>query len=621
MAVTVPIVADFDSSGVERAKASFGSLSTQIGRAFADVRKTAKQSLGDLEQGLEDSRTAGQKLAAQLAQATTKMSADIKRTAQTADNLAQALGPEMAASLGRSGIERLIRDFTRAGLTLDDIDQSAKELADSLRQLDDVNIGKVNGDLDGMATSVRKVGDETDRSRSVMANFTGNALQEVPGVAGAFGPLNTALGQFAEYATEGGISLKGFASAIGPIAAGAIVIGVVTKGLSQMAEESRKAKERTAELAEEIQTTADALEALNAIDRERNQIIAAGFGGTKDITKSVAALGLTVERFNELAASTPEYLQAWIKAQREAGAGGVDYANVVLGLLNRQRELRDAIADSAAVTTVFGFNQEQATKHMASFVQMATAGVIPAAKQTAMAVGNIDPGSAAGLAVLFGNTATQVGKLNDELETMLGLLDLEDAVDKVDDSLRALEDTQQAVADAATKSAEEQEAALEAQSDQLRQTKRDVAEYALEVLGLPEEQVTAILAELDTASAESVRKKLDLIAKLRVATFEPRVKGTGRTFVQTVDGENAYGGGVSAKRTYLVGEQGPELFVPQGAGQIVPNHRLMPAASGGGTVVNVTVNGALDPVSTAAQIRDILQFDADRRGSSNLLGV
>lgn len=46
----------------------------------------------------------------------------------------------------------------------------------------------------------------------------------------------------------------------------------------------------------------------------------------------------------------------------------------------------------------------------------------------------------------------------------------------------------------------------------------------------------------------------------------------------------ASGGPVGANRPYVVGERGPELFVPDTAGTIVPNH-----AMGGGTV-NVTVN-------------------------------
>lgn len=47
----------------------------------------------------------------------------------------------------------------------------------------------------------------------------------------------------------------------------------------------------------------------------------------------------------------------------------------------------------------------------------------------------------------------------------------------------------------------------------------------------------------------------------------------------------AVGGPASTGRPMLVGERGPELFIPSSAGQIVPNGRM-----GGGAVVNQTIN-------------------------------
>jgi hypothetical protein len=51
----------------------------------------------------------------------------------------------------------------------------------------------------------------------------------------------------------------------------------------------------------------------------------------------------------------------------------------------------------------------------------------------------------------------------------------------------------------------------------------------------------------------------------------------------------ALGGPVMGGTTYLVGEQGPELFTPSSAGNITPNHAL-----GGGGTINITVTSA-DP--------------------------
>jgi hypothetical protein len=66
-------------------------------------------------------------------------------------------------------------------------------------------------------------------------------------------------------------------------------------------------------------------------------------------------------------------------------------------------------------------------------------------------------------------------------------------------------------------------------------------------------------------------------------------------------GNRAMGGPVSSNTAYVVGERGPELFVPQGAGTIIPN-----GGGGRGTTINLTVNGAIDAEGTARTIIDVL---------------
>jgi hypothetical protein len=54
----------------------------------------------------------------------------------------------------------------------------------------------------------------------------------------------------------------------------------------------------------------------------------------------------------------------------------------------------------------------------------------------------------------------------------------------------------------------------------------------------------------------------------------------------------AAGGPVDIGRTYLVGEEGPELFTPSSSGTIIPNGRLN-FGGGGGIMVNVEIHGSL----------------------------
>jgi len=65
-------------------------------------------------------------------------------------------------------------------------------------------------------------------------------------------------------------------------------------------------------------------------------------------------------------------------------------------------------------------------------------------------------------------------------------------------------------------------------------------------------------------------------------------------------GGRAVGGSVSGGISYLVGERGPELFVPSSGGSIIPNNKL-----GGGITINITGNTLLDN-RAAEKIGDII---------------
>jgi hypothetical protein len=63
-------------------------------------------------------------------------------------------------------------------------------------------------------------------------------------------------------------------------------------------------------------------------------------------------------------------------------------------------------------------------------------------------------------------------------------------------------------------------------------------------------------------------------------------------------GARAMGGPVSSNTPYLIGEAGPELFVPNGSGSIVPNNKL---GGGGVTVVqNISIDSRSDRASIMA---------------------
>jgi lambda family phage tail tape measure protein len=72
--------------------------------------------------------------------------------------------------------------------------------------------------------------------------------------------------------------------------------------------------------------------------------------------------------------------------------------------------------------------------------------------------------------------------------------------------------------------------------------------------------------------------------------------GTGNAFGnQDLGGFLAEGGSASANTPYVVGERGPELFVPRSSGTVIPNHAL--AGAGGTTMVTNNYINAIDTKS------------------------
>jgi phage-related minor tail protein len=97
--------------------------------------------------------------------------------------------------------------------------------------------------------------------------------------------------------------------------------------------------------------------------------------------------------------------------------------------------------------------------------------------------------------------------------------------------------------------------------------------------------------------------------------------GLGSLLGNLFGGARAKGGAVAAGQAYLVGEEGPELFVPGASGGIVPNGALGARAANGGKtpVVNVTITtpDAGSFLASRSQVEAALA-GAVRRGNGGL---
>lgn len=112
---------------------------------------------------------------------------------------------------------------------------------------------------------------------------------------------------------------------------------------------------------------------------------------------------------------------------------------------------------------------------------------------------------------------------------------------------------------------------------------QDVARWLVKLGFIPKDKVTLV-----SVQAGEALHQLGLL-KAAVAAINPNVSLVAVTRANA--GGRAAGGPVEADKPYLVGEKGPEMFVPKTAGTIVPNHKM-------GTTETRASGGRVEPGHT-----------------------
>ena len=173
MAVIVPIAAEFDASGVKSAQASFAQFGQTLTKTLQQAGKDARKAFGDIEDGAKDSSTAAQRLALAITQSADKLDTELKQSKAAADALAKALGPEFVAKAGAGGINKLVVDLNRAGVSIQEITTEADVLAAAIQKVDDVNLQQVTAQTENLATGVQKVNTQVTAGQQVLGSFAG----------------------------------------------------------------------------------------------------------------------------------------------------------------------------------------------------------------------------------------------------------------------------------------------------------------------------------------------------------------------------------------------------------------------------------------------------------------
>lgn len=109
-------------------------------------------------------------------------------------------------------------------------------------------------------------------------------------------------------------------------------------------------------------------------------------------------------------------------------------------------------------------------------------------------------------------------------------------------------------------------------------------------------------------------RTIKLKAEISTKMFGRGQKSTEPLYVNVTNQGRALGGPVSANKTYMVGEKGPEMFVSSTPGTIIPNNKLASAGAGGAPVINVYPSEGMDERALASVVSRNLAWSM-RRGA------
>lgn len=320
---------------------------------------------------------------------------------------------------------------------------------------------------------------------------------------------------------------------------------------------------------------------------------------------------------------TSEQQRAIVKAAAAAGNSVNEYSRVTAAL-NRQARAHDDTTDAATrsdraierLTSRYDQFQDRLSQQRDASRDAAVAQL-----DVADSLAQVQEAQARYNELVKSGTATQAELSQAQRDVTRATIDyygsVDDATQSVKDAASAQTGYVQGQENARGKT-REYIAALEAQKSTLDGPVREALDRYINKIknDIPASKTTKIKA--DTSEAEST-----------VSAFERRVNGTVLTFrvnaEGTVTGPNgvqfrAAGGPVSAGDPYIVGEKGPELFVPGQSGSIVPNSALSKSRGGfggGAVVVNFNAPVAGSKREFERMVANAIK-DARRRGDRDV---
>jgi hypothetical protein len=224
-------------------------------------------------------------------------------------------------------ITDLISDLDKLDANDPQVDVKASQINDLKGDLDavegkirEVNNVPVDIDTKPAQEGVRKVGEEGDKSRSVLANMVGNSAQDLGQLGGVAGSAGVAVGQIAEYATEGDIALSGLASTVVPMAALGFAVQALASHMADVAATKAFNSERVEHFKsalDDAKLTAQELVGILSKDKDTG-IFERWRNDTVNVDKDVAHFFKTFTDFKKVTDEGMPGFDKWAQQQLDA---------------------------------------------------------------------------------------------------------------------------------------------------------------------------------------------------------------------------------------------------------------------------------------------------------------
>lgn len=543
---------------------------------FLGDAKNLTRGVKDIVSGLDDTESAGKRVASAMKMLSDDAVREFGDAREAADKLAQALGPDTVADIQAAGrsVDGYIAELKRMGLSFDDVRTDVDELADAIRKVETTkaNIDGLKAPLKDVDTGLQDVRDSGDQSRSVLANMVGNSAQDLGALGGVAGTAGMAIGQLAEYATEGNINMAGLAKVAGPMAAVSVAVIGVSWAMGKLKQSSEDAK-KEAELMLEVQK-----QLRDGKFEDAGAKLAESYGG---LAAELDAMGVPQQEVLDFIIGASESMPTFNRLLEEnkvhfdeGGVGLTDFGGKLNGLAGDVYNARNAFSE-----------QEDQLVATDEATQQFTEALIGAARET-------------------GDTEIAIRDLDEAYKQLTGRFSDEEAW------LSLQEDMHQFRADMTDSTLSANEKRLK-----MLDLKQALLEYTAEVGNIPAEKQTEILALIEAGKIAEAERELSNLTRPRNVPINANIIAPGGRYVP--GGSNVVGatGGIVTRPTRaLIGEDGPEAVIPLDS--LPGNFPLSGSGIGGNTTVHLTVQvpPTVDLATVGGQVAEALLAHARTSG-------